>query len=141
MQIFIQVKQPGRKLPLMEKKSILIADPDGPLDLRQLVLAIVAQQVDDYNSKPLEKNLLPFLNKSAIEQQAALGKVAFGAIYNENKADKITAQQTALQAFEDGMYAVFANEDELSSLDDLITITPETVFTFIRLTFLAGSIW
>lgn len=125
----------------MEKKSILIADPDGPLDLRQLVLAIVAQQVDDYNSKPLEKNLLPFLDKSAIEQQAALGKVAFGAIYNENKADKITAQQTALQAFEDGMYAVFANEDELSSLDDLITITPETVFTFIRLTFLAGSIW
>lgn len=85
--------------------------------------------------------MLPFLAKDEIANQAESGKVGFGAIYSENKVDLTVAQETALQAFEDGMFAVFADETEIQKLDEVVNISETTVFTFIRLTFLAGSYW
>jgi len=106
-----------------------------------LIAAVVAQQVHEYNSKPLEKNLLPFLSQAETNEQAATGKIGFGSIYNDNKADILKAQQTALQAFEDGMYAVFVGDEEVSTIGQPVVIAHDTVITFIRLTFLAGSYW
>lgn len=141
MQIIIKAKQAGRKHALIENKVIEIDDIGNQPKFAELLKAIVKQQVGEYNSKTAEKNLLPFLSKDEISEQAQSGKVGFGSIYNENKADLETAQETALQAFEDGMFAVFADENELQKLDETVRVTDETVFTFIRLTFLAGSYW
>lgn len=94
-----------------------------------------------YNAKSTEKNLLPFLSASEIEEQSSSGKVGFGSVYNENKADLVKARQTALQAFEDGMFAIFADDNQCNKLDEIISLKKDTVITFIRLTFLAGSYW
>lgn len=141
MKITVRVKQAGRKHALIENKSIEIEDIGENPTLENLLKAVVKQQVEEFNDKPVEKNLLPFLSKDEIEQKSESGKVGFGSIYNENKADLTKAQTTALQAFEDGMFAVFANDDEIQKLDEIVALNGETVITFIRLTFLAGSYW
>ena len=141
MQISIRVKQPGRKQALIDNKIIDIDDISEQPTLREFLKAVVSQQVNEYNNKPREKNLLPFLTQSETDEQLAEGKVGFGSIYNENKANILLAKETALQAFEDGMFAVFADEEELVDLSQRFALSPGTVITFIRLTFLAGSYW
>lgn len=141
MDLIINAKQAGRKHPLIEKRTIVIDDLQPTPSLRDLLAAVVKQQVTEYNNKPLEKNLLPFLDGEQVAQQASTGKIGFGSIYNENKADLSKAQDVAMQAFEDGLFAVFADEEELQALDTTFVLTPATVITFIRLTFLAGSYW
>jgi hypothetical protein len=141
MQITVKAKQAGKKHALIENKSIEIDEIGTNPTLAELLKAIVLQQVTEYNSKTAEKNLLPFLAKNDIANQAESGKIGFGSIYSENKADLVTAQETALQAFEDGLFAVFADDDEIQKLDEIVNITETKVFTFIRLTFLAGSYW
>ncbi len=139
MELIINVKQAGRKQALFEKQVIEIDDIGNQPSLQELITAVVKQQVITYNSKPFERNLLPFLTDEQIADQTSSGKISFGSIYNEQKADVVKAQETALQAFEDGMYAVFADDEELKLLSGQTSLSPDTVITFIRLTFLAGG--
>ena len=141
MKIIVRAKQAGRKHALIENKPIEIDDIGKSPTLKIFLKAVVKQQVEEFNAKPTEKNLLPFLSKDEIEQKAEGGKIGFGSIYNENKANLKAAQETALQAFEDGMFAVFVNDNEIQKLDKVVSLDDETVITFIRLTFLAGSYW
>ncbi|MBR6158433.1 MAG: hypothetical protein IKQ27_15870, partial [Lachnospiraceae bacterium] len=59
----------------------------------------------------------------------------------EKKPDLQQAIETALQAFEDGIYRVFLNEEELTALDQQITLNAEDTLTFVRLTLLAGRMY
>ena len=52
-----------------------------------------------------------------------------------------TAVAAALQAFEDGLYRVFAGTVELEKLESPLTLAPDENLTFIRLTMLAGRMW
>lgn len=141
MQITISVKQPGRKHAIIDRQVLEIDDITDHPSLRELLVAVVNQQVAAYNNKPLEKNLLPFLSPEQTDDLLAAGKAGFGSIYNEHKADAEKAQATALQAFEDGLFAVFINDKEIQYLTEIFSLDPLTIITFIRLTFLAGSIW
>lgn len=141
MKITVRVKQAGRKHALLENKEIEIEDIGTTPVLKDFLNAVVKNQVAEYNAKNAEENLLPFLSKAEVSAQAESGKIGFGSIYNENKADLERAQETALQAFEDGMFSVFADENEIGKLNEVIELNDVTVVTFIRLTFLAGSYW
>jgi hypothetical protein len=141
MKITVKLKQAGRKHALIEAKTIEIDEIGTNPTLAELLKAVVKQQVREYNEKTAENNLLPFLSTTEIGSGASRGKIGFGRVYSDNKADLDKAQEAALQAFEDGMFAVFAGDRELSRLDDQVRFTDETKFTFIRLTFLAGSYW
>ncbi|WP_278010601.1 hypothetical protein [Flavobacterium gyeonganense] len=105
---------------------------------------IVDHQVQLFHSSSFEfededkihlpkENYLPILTDT--------GKVGFGAIYNHNKVNLVKAQENALQAFEDGMYAIFYGDDQLETLHQEINLEENKAITFIRLTFLAGSYW
>jgi hypothetical protein len=141
MQLTVSAKQLGQKRALISNKAIEIEDIGPSPTVQRLIEAVVDQQVREYNSKPLERNLLPFLDQQAIDANATTGKLGFGSIYNEAKADPSAAKKTALQAFEDGLFVVFADDKEFTHADETIDIHPTTVITFIRLTFLAGSYW
>jgi hypothetical protein len=141
MEIIVNVKQPGRKHPLINNAIISIADIGQSPTAAALIEAVVDQQVQAYNAKRVEMNILPFLSDAQTQEQAATGKIGFGSIYNENKASPEQARKTALQAFEDGMFALFLDETEITELNTIVHLTDTTVITFIRLTFLAGSYW
>ena len=67
--------------------------------------------------------------------------MAFGLPFSDKKADENEAVQTALQAFDDGLFRAFVGETELESREQEIKIGENSEITFIRLTMLAGRIW
>ncbi|MDR1923221.1 MAG: hypothetical protein LBQ66_02510, partial [Planctomycetaceae bacterium] len=76
-----------------------------------------------------------------LELAAATGKIGFDAKYNNKTQDPNQAVNTALLAFEDGLFRVFLDESELESLDTELTLSNSNTLTFIRLTMLAGRSW
>ncbi len=112
-----------------------------PRTVRELILAVTQTGVEAYNRRMEEAGLLSYLTKEQIDNTAEAGKVSFGVNYGEKKASLRQAQENALQCFEDGVYRIFLNEEPLSALEDEITFTQDSVFTFVRLTMLAGRMW
>lgn len=139
MEIYVQVKAVGRRRPVLDKAAYEI--PDSASTLREFLTEIVRTEVERYNSKETEARILPFLTNEEIKDQAVVGKVGFGRIYTEKKADLSQAVENALQCFADGLVRVFQNETELEKADDPINLREGDCFTFIRLTFLAGRLW
>jgi len=141
MQIKISVKQLGKKRPVIAQKIIEIQDlPSAPI-LQDLISSVVQQQVQAFNQKLEEKPLIPFLLKEDIEEKKNTGKVGFGNIYNNNKADEQAAIENALLSFQDGIYCIFINDEQIEKLNSPIILNKDSVLTFVRLTFLAGSYW
>ena len=108
-----------------------------PKTVRDLLTALASLGVKDYNARKDNGQLLPFLTKEDISNQAARGKIAFG-MRNGEDACEADAVANAILCFEDGIYRVFADETELTALEEVIPWTENTVFTFIRLTMLSG---
>lgn len=96
---------------------------------------------DDYDVSEDSMELMKCLSNREIEQQADTGKVAFGMIYNDKKADEQQAVANAIQCFLDGMVAVFVDDVRMEYLDETVNLTESSTVTFIRLTFLAGRMW
>ncbi|PBI90826.1 hypothetical protein BSF41_15310 [Flavobacterium sp. ACN2] len=144
MNINISVKQLGKKHPLLQEKNIDLAVENPIITTQKLIESIVDHQVQLLRSSSFEfededkihlpkENYLPILTDT--------GKVGFGALYNHNQVDLAKAQENAIVAFEDGLYAIFYGDDQLEMLTEQIDLSQNKSITFIRLTFLAGSYW
>lgn len=121
MKLKISVKQPGNKHPLIDSKVIEIADIGLHPTVYELITAVVAQQVNEYNNREAGTNLLPFLSKE------------------KNRVVPADAQQTAIQAFEDGIFVLFVDDEEYTQTTAIVNLTSDSIITFIRLTFLSGN--
>lgn len=108
-----------------------------PETVRELIAELTKQGAEAYNARRDEGQIVTHLTKQEIADQAVSGKVAFG-LQRGNNADPEKAAENALQCFEDGIFRVFADDEELEKLDQKISWTEETVFTFVRLTMLTG---
>lgn len=139
MDVYVRCKALGKRKDILAPMPYTI--PDDIFSLRQLLTAIVLNETAQYNSKEAGTQLIPFLTQNELDEQAKSGKVSFGTMYSDKKADPAKAVLNAIQCWEDGLVRVFMNEEELTDLDAPLTIEPQSVLTFIRLTFLAGSIW
>lgn len=139
MKILIRMKSAGKRHAVLDDMPYEI--PDAVSTLRELLTALVQTEVNAYNEKGTDVQIIPFLSKEALDQQASVGKVGFGRIYSDRKADAAKSAACAIQAYLDGLVRVFQNEDELEQLDEQIKIQEGDHFTLIRLTFLAGRMW
>ncbi|CAA9196076.1 hypothetical protein [Flavobacterium collinsii] len=144
MNISISVRQLGKKHPILQEKNISLDTTTSIVTVRTFLELIVKHQVELFHSSSFEfededkihlpkENYLPILTDT--------GKVGFGALYNHNKVDLVKAQENAIVAFEDGLYAIFYGDDQLETLTEEIDLSKNKSVTFIRLTFLAGSYW
>ena len=139
MRINVRMKMPGKRRPVLGEVSIEISDTVKTL--RELLTELVRVEVERYNQKGVETQLIPFLSKEELEEQAAVGKVGFGRIYSDKKANVSKAVENALACFEDGLVRVFCGDQELEELDGEIQLKEGDTMTFIRLTFLTGRMW
>ena len=139
MDIYVRVKAIGKRKDILAPTPYTI--PDGICSLRQLLTAVVQKEVAQYNSKQAEAQLIPFLTQQEVDDQSKIGKASLATTYSAKKADPSQAATHAIGCWEDGMVRVFLHEAELTDLDAPLTIEAQSVLTFIRLTFLAGSIW
>ncbi len=141
MKISFSVKQLGKKRPVIGRKSIEIKGLGADPRADELISAIVTQQVAQFNENRDEKNIIPYLTKSQINDSAISGKVDFNESSNRTTAVPETAIETALLAFEDGIFCFFCDDTQIEALSERVSFTEESLFSFVRLTFLAGSMW
>ena len=139
MQVYVRVKALGKRKDVLPPKPYEL--PEGIGSLRELLTAFVEAEVERYNRKDTELPLLSCLTAEEIEAQAEVGKVGFGRLWSDKKADKAKAVQTAIQAFSDGLVRVIMDDTELTDLDAPLSVPEGAVFTLIRLSFLSGRMW
>lgn len=139
MQIYFRVKVVGKRKPVLE--LIESSLPDGIVCLEDAIRAIVSDQVSRFNERSIDQAIFPYLSPERLEEQAQAGKVGFQAAYDDQKANVTKAIETAIQAFEDGIYKVLIDDSVVESLHESIEIRPGAVFTFIRLTLLSGTMY
>lgn len=134
--IYVRMKKLGK-----QKNAQLQPVPceleEKPGTVRELLTALTELGVRQYNARKDEGQLLAYLTREEIAGQALRGKITAGLRGGED-ASRDEAVENTLQCFEDGIYRVFAGETELTALTEAIPWTEDMVFTFIRLTMLAG---
>lgn len=135
MNIYITVKNIGKRKKYVEKERYDISDQMK--FLKDLLIAIIKKQVTSFNNN----KMVDYLSANHIEAMANQGKVEFGVHYNEKKANVQEAIETMIQAFEDGLFKVFINDQEYEDLNEDINIKEDDNVTFIKLTMLAGRQW
>ena len=135
--IYVQMKKPGRQKHADIQPVPFVLD-EKPRTVRDLLVGLTKLGVRQYNARKDEGQILAYLTREEIEAQAERGKVSFGLRGGADAAEDSAVANT-LQCFEDGIYRVFAGGEELTELSGEIAWTDDLMFTFIRLTMLAGG--
>lgn len=140
MKLNVNIKQIGQRRQAVKPIPFEVAG--APETVRELITQTVTTCVREYEKRQQMSGEVPQpLTTQQITDMADVGKIAFGINYGEKKPDLQQAIETALQAFADGIYRVFLNEEELTALDQQITLNAEDTLTFVRLTLLAGRMY
>lgn len=147
MKIYVNIKNAGRRKPVLEKEEYVIAD--GVKSVMEFIAAVVSCEVEKFNLKLKEgsddgesvaKSAFIMTNEE-INEKAQVGKVGFGRIYSNKDADYDKALKNALQCYDDGLVKIFQNDNELGEQQSEMVVREGDVFTFVKLTFLAGRYW
>ena len=121
--------------------SIPVSYSRDEMTVRELIEETVQFCVSDYNKRKENGELLRALLPQEIDDKAAQGKISFGMVYGEKDADLKKATNDAVEAFADGVVAIFADERRLESLDEQLKLNEIQSLTFIKLAMLAGRMW
>jgi len=132
MKIIINVKGLSRKKVIHQEEIELINKVSTTKDL---VTELVKINVEKFNKKIDDKDILSIMTNEHIAEAARSGKIG-----DEVHGDK-KAKDTAYLAFEDGLYCIFINDEQTEKLGDSLNLKDGDILTFIRLTMLAGRMW
>ena len=109
------------------------------ITLRTLIGRIVSEEVEAFRRRQRDARFIRVLTERQIEEGARRGKVDPGGRDREQKVDEEHAIAAALQAFVDGLYLVFIDDEQHHELDHEVFLNPESRVRFVRLTMLAGG--
>ncbi|MGJ8656152.1 MAG: hypothetical protein ACSHX6_06860 [Akkermansiaceae bacterium] len=116
-----------------------ITDPgNGGTTLRELLTAIVQEEVRQFNTRQKKQQLTSILSQKNIQQHAKQGKISMGGNEKTTLASSEEAIFVTLEAFQDGLYLVFIDDVEQLDLDAQVYISTSSKMTFVKLTFLTG---
>ncbi len=113
---------------------------EEPGTLKELLQAMVREEVRRYNEAQEAEGLLSWLSEEELEEQGMEGKVSFTGSGGK-AADPQRAEAVMLEAFRDGLFRVLIDEREYTELEEPLTLREDSVVTVIRLSFLAGRMW
>ena len=137
MKIIINVKGLSRKKVIHQEEVELINKISTTKDL---ITELVKINVEKFNKKIDDKDILSIMTNEYIAEAARSGKIG-DEVHGDKKANLEKALDTAYLAFEDGLYCIFVNDEQTEKLDDSLNLKDGDVLTFIKLTMLAGRIW
>ncbi len=138
----ISARAMGKRKPLVPDWQIPWPPDEGggeALTLRELITGIVHNEVQTFEKRQEERKLIRILTEREIESGLEKGRVDSGGRDLHQKVNADEAVGTALQAFEDGLYLVFLDDEEQRDLDKQVFLRPDSKLTFIRLSMLAGA--
>ena len=137
MKIIINVKGLSRKKVIHQEEVELINKVSTTKDL---ITELVKINVEKFNKKIDDKDILSIMTNEYIAEAARSGKIG-DEVHGDKKANLKKALDTAYLAFEDGLYCIFINDEQSEKLDDSLNLKDGDILTFIRLTMLAGRMW
>ena len=137
MKIIINVKGLSRKKVIHQEEVELINKVSTTKDL---ITELVKINVEKFNKKIDDKDILAIMTNEHIAEAARSGKIG-DEVHGDKKANLEKALDTAYLAFEDGLYCIFINDEQTEKLDDSLNLKDGDILTFIRLTMLAGRMW
>jgi hypothetical protein len=141
--ITVEAKVLGQSKPLLADWVLALpaAWENAPecILLRDLIARIVRQEAAAFRERQAQQRLIRMLTPSEISTSAAKGKVTMGGRDLNQEPDPQTAVETALQAFEDGLYFVFVDDEQQTVLDKPVQLVSSSRVSFIRLVALAGG--
>jgi hypothetical protein len=139
----ISARVVGRRKPLVPDWQVPWPPDDAgdgeALTLRELISRIVHEEVRAFEQRQQERKLVRILTEKEINAGLEKGRVDSGGRDLHQEVDADQAIATALQAFEDGIYLVFLDDEEQRELDRQVYLQPESKLTFVRLVLLAGA--
>jgi hypothetical protein len=137
----VEGKMLGGRRPLFPKFSVACPAgwQEGGITLRDLITAVVRHEVAAFCERQEERRFITTLTREQIETGVQRGKIDMGGRDLDQTVDESQATQAALLAFEDGLYFVFVDDEQIASLDTSLNITPDSRVTFVRLVALAGG--
>lgn len=139
MKIFVNVKQIGKRKNKIDKKKYEISEKITTV--KELLTEFVTINVNEFNNGFTENDIVLYLTDEKINDLSDAGKISFGVDYNGQKQDLEKAVENALQSYEDGIYRIFVNDNEVGEIDCEINLKENDELTFVRLTMLAGRMW
>ena len=135
MRVFVNMKQIGKRKNVIDKKQYEIAD--NIVLVSDLIREFVSICIKDFN----QEKIIDYLLEQDIKDNADVGKIGFNDRENKNRQDVGKAIENAIQSYEDGIYRIFLNDEEVGALNDSINLREDDTITFIRLTMLAGAMF
>ena len=137
MKIIINVKGLSRKKVIHQEEVELTNNISTTKDL---ITELVKINVEKFNKKIDDKDILSIMTNEYIAEAARSGKIG-DEVHGDKKANLEKALDTAYLAFEDGLYCIFINDEQTEKLEDNLALKDGDVLTFIKLTMLAGRMW
>ena len=137
MKIIINVKGLSRKKVIHQEEVEL---KNKISTTKDLITELVKINVEKFNKKIDERDILSIMTNENIAKAARIGKIG-DEVHGDKKANLEKALDTAYLAFEDGLYCIFINDEQSEKLDDSLNLKDGDILTFIRLTMLAGRMW
>lgn len=138
MKININIKRIGSDKNAVDK--VLFYFDQIPSTVGELITIITEKCVNDHNERASKTEPEP-MTEEYLRDMESVGRFTFGLDYNGNLQDRSDAIKNAFQCYEDGLFRIFLNDEELGSLSDSIKLCEDDDLTFIRLTMLSGRVW
>ena len=139
MKLKTEVKQAGKKENRIVHAELIL--DRVPETVRELIVSAVKATRNAFLYKKAQAPEMLVLSREEIENRAASGKIGFDFIYNEKEGNEADAIETALQAFEDGLVAIFIDDKRYEDLNAPLNLTGDETLCFIKLAMLAGRMW
>jgi hypothetical protein len=142
--LIVRAKSVGSRRTLFADWSVPLGpewegDGGGEPTLRELIATLVRIEVDSFLKRAEARRLDRVLTPHQIKEGFSRGKISPEGTDREVHVDTQDAIDTAIQAFEDGLYLVVIDGEEYRDLDRIVRLRTDSCVTFIRLTFLAGA--
>lgn len=134
--MIVETKIVGRRTPFERRPTPL---PDGPQTLQSLLTHLVHQEVAAYQERQDSVGLLRVLTERELVDGTLSGKISLAPQQRGGMVTPEDAAQTALRAFEDGLYYVFVDDQQIQTLDQPLPLRPDSTLLLLRLTALAGG--
>ena len=96
-------------------------------------------EVEAFQERQERQQLFRVLSAEEIETSKAAGRISPEGKTEKQTVDAQDAVQIAWQAFEDGLFFVFIDGEQIEALDEAVHLQENSSMKFVRLVALAGG--
>lgn len=134
--MIVEARVVGRPREI-EDRDVTVAP--GQHTLRALLEALVIEELATFAERQRDKSLLRILTPADLARGVETGRFSAEARPAQAAPPLDAALARSFEAFHDGLFFVFVDDDQVESLEAMVTIGSDTRLRLVRLVALAGG--